>query len=345
MPSASPGPTPSTTNVYATTLDGRIKAAWANYPERVYVPNEGSGTVTVIDPKRFKVVGTYWVGFFPEHVTPDWDGHALYVEDALSSSLARFDPATGKPEGHIKVPYPYNLYFTPDGTRAIDVEDGSLGSAPDDNGLRFFDRTTWTEVGFLPIRWAGANHLDFTADGSHLILSCEYTGEIVLVDVARMSVVTAIHVGGSPTDVRLSPNGNMVFVANQVRNVVDVLDPTTLKRLTSIRLRKGAHGLAISRDTTRLFVTDRLSGRLSVVDLATLKVTATWVIGGSPDMIAQSPDGSQLWISNRFTNTVTVVDSMSGKVLKTIVVGSRPHGLSYWPLPGEFSLGHNGNMR
>jgi hypothetical protein len=40
-----------------------------------------------------------------------------------------------------------------------------------------------------------------------------------------------------------------------------------------------------------------------------------------------------------------VVDSATGKVLKEIETGARPHGLAFWPLPGRYSLGHNGNMR
>jgi YVTN family beta-propeller protein len=302
--------------------------------------------VSVIDPATFKVVGTYKVGSYPEHVTPDWDGHALYVEDSGSSALTVFSAATGKPTGKvIPTNYPYNLYFTPDGTEAIVVADGFRGSAPDDNGLRFYDRTTWKEIGFLAIPWAGANHLDFTADGRYLLISTEYTGWVVKVDVVQRTIVTALFVGGSPTDVRLAPDGLHMYVANQVANGIDVVDPVTMKRTGFIALKRGAHGLAISRDATRLFVTDRLAGELSVVDIATGTVTSTWTIGGSPDMIAESPDGRQLWISNRFSDTVVVVDSATGKVLATIKVGSRPHGLSFWPEPGRYSLGHNGNVR
>lgn len=315
-------------------------------PELVYVPAEDGNTVAVIDPKTFKVIRRLTVGKTPEHITPDWNGQSLFVENMFANSLTVIDPTTGKLAGRtIPVRYPYNLYFTPDGTLAIDVEDGLRGAPAADNGLRFYDRRTWRQVGFLPIPWAGANHLDFSADGSHLIVSCEYTGEIVLVDVAKRSIVKSIHVGGSSTDVRLAPDGKTVFVANQERNGVDVLDAATLGYLKFIRLGNGAHGLALSRDATRLFVTNRLAGTMSVIDVASETVVATWNVGGSPDMIAVSPDGSQLWVSNRFASTVSVIDSATGTVLKTIDVGLHPHGLSYWPEPGRYSLGHNGNMR
>lgn len=43
----------------------------------------------------------------------------LYVNDEGSSSLTVMDPRTGKPTHTIPVSYPYNLYFTPDGSKAI----------------------------------------------------------------------------------------------------------------------------------------------------------------------------------------------------------------------------------
>jgi YVTN family beta-propeller protein len=350
-PTAAPTSVPSAVGlgpggVYAATLSGKIQSAWASFPERVYVPDERSGDVVVIDPATFKIVGRFKVGASPEHITPAWDGQVLYVNNMNSGSMTEIDPRTGRPNGTvIRVPNPYNLYFTPDGTRAIVVEDMSSGAPTDPNGLLFLDPKTWKKVGFVPIPWAGANHLDFSADGKTLFLSTEFSGRIVAVDVPKMKVITSLKVGGSPTDVRLSPDGSVVFVANQVRNEIDIVNTTTLRYAGFIQAGVGAHGLAISRDATKLFVTNRLAASLSVIDITTRKVVATWAIGGTPDMIAQSPDGSQLWISNRYSGYITVVNAHSGAVITTIDTGVNPHGLSYWPQPGRYSLGHNGNMR
>lgn len=347
---SSPSPLPSASlppvgGVYWATVGGQIQAAWAAMPARVYVPDEKSGNVVVIDPATFKIVGTFSVGKYPEHITPAWNGQLLYVNDMVGQTLTEIDPTTARPNGVVlHVPNPYNLYFTMDGTRSIIVEDMVKGSPAEQNGLAFFD-TNWKKVGFVGIPWAGANHMDFTADGKTLLLSCEFSGRIVAVDVAAMKIQSSLYIGGSPTDVRLSPDGRVFFVANQIRDGIDVIDATTLKYLSFIPAGNGAHGLAISRDGTKLFVTDRYAGKLSVIDIASLKVVATWSIGGTPDMIAQSPDGSQLWISNRYSGTISVVNAMTGAVITTIATGINPHGLAYWPLPGRFSLGHNGNMR
>ena len=41
---------------------------------------------------------------------------------------------------------------------------------------------------------------------------------------------------------------------------------------------------------------------------------------------------------------VYAIDTGTGAVTK-IPVGKEPHGLTVWPQPGRYSLGHTGNMR
>jgi YVTN family beta-propeller protein len=299
----------------------------------------------VIDPATFEIVDRLEVGAYPEHVSPSWDGQLLYVNNMNANSMSVIDPRTGEVTGEIPMPYPYNLYFTPDGTRAIVVQDMVHGAPEDENGIRFLTYPGFQDLGFLPIRWAGADHLDFSADGKLVYLSCEYSGRVVVVDVASMAITAEIVVGGFPTDVRLAPDGRHVFVANQMLHALTVIDTTTNLVVDIIKLQKGSHGLALSRDARRLFVTNRIAGSVSVVDVDTRAVVDTWEIGGSPDMIAVSADGTQLWISNRWDRSVVVVDSATGTVLKSIETGAYPHGLAYWPLPGRYSIGHNGNMR
>ena len=55
-------------------------------------------------------------------------------------------------------------------------------------------------------------------------------------------------------------------------------------------------------------------------------------------------DGQQLWLSARFDYMVYVFDTTTGSVNR-IPVGNDPHGLTVWPQPGRYSLGHTGNMR
>jgi YVTN family beta-propeller protein len=154
-----------------------------------------------------------------------------------------------------------------------------------------------------------------------------------------------VRVGGLPVDVKLSPDGRYLYVANQGKGGVTIVDARSMKRVGFIATGAGAHGLSISRDTRSLYVSNRMDGTISVIDLAKHRPRATWHVGGSPDMLQVSTDGRQLWTSNRFTGSVSVISTRTGHVLHRIAVGAQPHGLAYFPQPGRFSLGHNGVYR
>jgi YVTN family beta-propeller protein len=346
-PTQTPVPSGASRNVYAGTGVGMFSPAVAGIAPRVYVPDEASGTVTVIDPTTYRIVGRFRVGASPEHVTPDWDLRRLYVEAAFANRLTVIDPRTARPTGRHTVPGPYNLYFTVDGRMAIVVLDSSL-SGRGYGGARqvyFYNRTSWRLIKALRIPWAGADHLDFSANGRFALMSTEYAGWLVRIDLRRMAVSGRLFVGGRPIDVRLAPDGSVFYVANQATGGVAVIDPVGMRQIGFIRTGSGAHGLAISRDARQLYVSNRRAGTVSVIDFATRRVIRTWRIGGTPDMIAVSPAGTRLWISNRYGGTVSVVDARNGRLIKVIVVGGRPHGLAYFPEPGSISLGHNGIYR
>jgi YVTN family beta-propeller protein len=332
---------PPSHDVYAAIDTTRLAPTVANDPRYVYVPNGRPGTLEVIDPTTFRIVRTidFGPGSYPEHVTPSWDMRRLYVDVDGHSELGVIDPGTGKLVRVIHgVDHPYNLYFTVDGSKAIDVAEYF-------DRLNFMNPRTWRLIRSVPMPCNGPDHLDFSADGSYLLIGCEFDGTVVKVDVRRMKVLGTMNVGGLPVDVKLSPDGRVFYVANQGLGGVSVVDPNAMKVLAFIPTGGGAHGMAISRDTTKLYVTNRLAGTISTIDFSTRKVVATWNVGGSPDMIQVTPNGKQLWVSNRYGTTVEVVSTKTGRVIRQIQVGADPHGLSFFPQPGRFSLGHNGVYR
>ncbi len=326
-----------TVNVYANTISGVVPCPLCELPPRVYVPNSTAGTVDVIDPRTFTVIDHYAVGYIPHHIAPAWDMSALYVDNEGSSSLTVIDIHTGRPNGQtINIPFPYNLYFTPDGTKAVDVVERL-------QRIEFRDPANgWRLLGSVGIPWPGADHLDFSADGSYLMISTEYSGVLAKVDTVNMKLVGYVNVGGL-----LSPDGSVFYVTNQGRMGVSVVDPVAMREIQFIPTGRGAHGLQVSRDTKSLYVSNRLEGSFSVIDFATPQVVAKWHIpgGGSPDMLQLSPDGTELWASGRYNRTVYVMNTTTGELLARIPVGAEDHGLTYFPNVGLHSLGHNGVYR
>ncbi len=161
---------------------------------------------------------------------------------------------------------------------------------------------------------------------------------------------------GMPQDVRASPDGKTFFVADMMADGVHVVDGDSFRQIGFLPTGVGAHGLYPSRDGKSLYVANRGSnkihgtpngkGSISVIDFASRTVLKTWPIpgGGSPDMGNVSADGKYLWLSGRYDDMVYRINTQSGGVDK-IKVGREPHGLTVWPQPGRYSLGHTGNLR
>ena len=365
-------------NVYSETAATRLSPVVKDHLQRVYVPNLRSNNVSVIDPATMKVVDTLKVGFSPQHVVPSWDLKTLWVannaEGRHDGSLTPIDPLTGKAGKAVTVDDPYNIYFTPDGKSAIVVAEAR-------KRLDFRDPQTMAmQYSISTPRCGGINHADFSMDGRYAIFTCEFDGTVAKVDLVDRKVLGYLKLNvpktrfkegtksdppateictsskGMPQDIRISPDGKHFYVADMDADGVHVVDGESLKEVGFIQTGLGTHGLYPSRDGKRLYVANRGThkihgrrdgpGAVTVIDFATEKVVATWPIpgGGSPDMGNVSADGKWLWLSGRYDDEVYRIDTTSGAMEK-VKVGGEPHGLTVWPQPGRYSLGHTGNLR
>lgn len=332
----------SSTNIYADTGAGMLSAAVKGDPYRIYVPNSGGSSVDVIDPATMQIVNHFSTGYNPQHVVPSWDMKRLYATNDIANSLTPINPRTGRRAGpDIPVADPYNMYFMPNGRWAIVVAEAQ-------RHLDFRDPHTFALRHRLNVPCPGIDHMDFSANGGYLIASCEFSAQLVKINLHTLKIMGYLHLpGGSPQDVKLDPTGKVFYVADRYNNGVWRIDGAHFKRLGFIKTGSDAHGLYPSRDGKRLYVTNRRSGSVTVIDFATHHKVVTWHIGGggTPDMGGVSPDGKVLWLAGRYSSTVYALSTKDGHLLGRIAVGLQPHGLCVWPQPGRFSLGHTGVTR
>jgi YVTN family beta-propeller protein len=329
-------------DVYAADRPNLLSETVKNFPSLVYVPNSKGNSVSIIDPKTYKVIRSFPVGREPQHVIPSWDMKKLWIAQDLQDQITAIDPATGKKGETVKVEDPYNMYYTPDGKFAIIC-------AERERRLDFRDAQTMKVVKRVRVPCDGVNHIDFSMDGRYLLATCEFSGELLKVDVAAQRVLGKLRLtpAGMPQDIKLSPDGRIFYVANMEANGVHVIDGDNLKSLSFIPTGKGAHGLYVSRDSKYLYVANRGEGSVTLINLKTREIAAKWQIpgGGSPDMGGVSADGKVLWLSGRYDSVVYAFDTSDGRLLARIRVGKGPHGLCVYPQPGRYSLGHTGIFR
>ena len=255
-------------DIYAANRPGKMSPTVANYPDRVYVPNSGSDTVDVIDPKTFRIIDHFAVGHEPQHVVPSYDLKTLWVAADLGDKLTRIDPATGKKLETIPIADPYNMYYTPDGRYAIVVAERL-------KRLDFRDAQTMKLVQSIPVPCTGVDHMDFSVDGRYLIASCEFSGDLLKVDVATRKILGKLHLKDKamPQDVRIAPDGSVFYVADMMDDGVFVIDGNSFKNIGFIPTGKGAHGLYFEpRLRTTCTCRTAAEGSISLIDIPPGKV-------------------------------------------------------------------------
>jgi DNA-binding beta-propeller fold protein YncE len=326
-------------NLYAHTLTGMLTPLTRRARYLVYVPDSQGDGVSVINPNTYRVIDYFHTGAIVQHVVPAWDLRTLYATNDIGNSLTPIDPNTGRRAGpNIPVADPYNMYFTPDGRHAIVVEEAR-------ETLAFRNPHTFALQNALPVNCPGVDHMDFSADGTFALASCEFSAQMVRIDLRSETVAGYVHVGGSPQDVKLSPNGRIFYVANRYLGGVQLIDARSFTLIGFIPTAPDAHGLYVSRDTRNLYVTNRASGSVSVIAFRTRRLVTTWHVGGTPDMGGLSPNGHILWLAGRYDGAVYAISTRTGRVVATTPVGTSPHGVCVWPQPGRYSTGHTGVMR
>jgi len=327
--------------VYAAGRPGRLSASVKGFPDLVYVPNSGSNTVDVIDPHTFKIIDHFAVGIQPQHVIPSYDLKTLWVANDLNDTLTRIDPATGHKLDTIKI-----KILTTCTTRQMA---SSRSLSPNGfAGWTSMTRARMKLVETLPVPCRGIDHMDFAANGRFLIASCEYSGDLVKVDVSTRKVLSTLKLppGAMPQDVRLTPDGSVFYVADMVGQRLYVIEGNAFKVLEFIPTGKGTHGLLFQPRLKWLYVSNRGEGTISLLDVQTRKLGTN---GGfrrrQPDMGGVSADGKCCGClddtTRRYMPSIpaTVICSRGSRSAKARTV------CALYPQPGRYSLGHTANLR
>ncbi len=168
-------------NIYAEAGANELAPAAEKALPMVYVPNSRGGTVTEIDPRTYQVVRTFPTGKVPQHVVPSYDLSTLWVANNSSNSLTPIDPLTAQEGQSVKVDDPYNIYFTPDGKYAMVIAEAR-------RRIDFRDPHDMKLVQSLRVACKGLDHVEFTADNRYAIATCEFSGQLVKIDLATQQV-------------------------------------------------------------------------------------------------------------------------------------------------------------
>jgi YVTN family beta-propeller protein len=273
-------------------------------PYGVYVTNEVSGDLSVIDPATHKTVATLPLAKRPRGIRVASDGTQLYI--ALSGS-----PISPPGTDESKLPPPDRAA---DGIGVVQVKNLTLGTI-----LRGPQDPEQTSV---------------SRDGTRLYIANEDKATASVLEIASGKTVAEFEVGGEPEGVTTSPDGRFVYVTSEEDNQVSVIDTAANRVIEQFRVGPRPRDSAFLPDSSRAYVTSETGASISVVDTKSHTVIETIKLAGEnvrPMGAVVSPNGQRLYVSTGRGGTVVAIDTKTNKPVGSVAVGTRPWGLALSP--------------
>ncbi len=314
---------------------------------RIFVTNERSGELSVIDGTSHDVVATVPLGKRPRGMQLSPDGRRLYVAlsgspiagpqvderalppaDKSADGIGVVDPATLRLERIIRgVSDPEQVSVSRDGRRLyVASEDTATVVVLDESDGRLLAVLT---VGHEP------EGIATSPDGRWVYVTSEAEDEVAVIDTADDSVVAQVHVGARPRSIAFSPDGSKAYVSCENDASVAVIDTQRRAQVGRITI-PGAGlrpmGMVLSPDGATLYVTTGRGGTLVAIDTRSHDVLGSVAVGPRPWGVSISADGQRLYTANGPSNDVSVVDARTLAVVERVPVRASPWGtLAYRP--------------
>ena len=335
-------------------LVAAMSACAADVPTgyRIYISNERSGDVTVINDKDHKVLSTLPVGKRPRGLHPSTDRSKLFVAvsgtpitgppqldaqgrpikvdaddlpeaDKSADGIAVLDLTRGKLDRKISCGSdPEEFAVSPDGKRIyVSNEDVATASIVNIESGKVEDIV---KVGEEP------EGVAFTPNGKFVYVTCEEKGEVYIIGTADNKTAATLKLGGRPRTAAFLPDSSIAFVPSETTAEVNVIDAVKHQPLKKIKLTAGMRPMCaiMAADGKKLYVSTGRGGTVAVVDTKSHELLNTIKVGARPFGIRISPDGKFLYSANGPSDDVSVVDLATEKEIARIPAGKSPWGVA-----------------
>jgi YVTN family beta-propeller protein len=307
----------------------------------VFVSNERSGDITVIDGSTDTVVATFPAGKRPRgiHATPD--GQRLFVTLSGSPRMApgldeNRAPADKRADGLGMIDPPARKlvdrwHVGSDPEQFAISKDGKFAfvANEDDASASIVDLESGQSRGKIKVS-EEPEGVGVNPSNGEVYVTCEEKGEVFAIDPDQQRVIAKIDTGGRPRSVAFSRDGSRAYVACENGGYVAVIGAGLHKLLSKIQLPTGSlpMGTAVSHDGKELYVSTGRGNAIAIIDTQNSRVVTTIPVGNRVWGIALDPTGSKLYTANGASNDVSVVDVKSRKELHRIKAGDGPWGVA-----------------
>jgi len=289
---------------------------------RIYVANESSNSVSVIDGQKFEVIGTVDAR---NHSTHDLaltrDGKRLFATNLASGRLSVID--TERMETIASI-YTGNRCHVV--TLTNDNRQAWVANIGDDN-ISIVDTSIYRILGTIPVG-KGPTGLTFSQDGRFAYVSNQGDKSVNVIDTTTHQIIKSIPVGANPHFLVLSPDGK-IWGTNSGGTDIYVIDPATQEKVGTFEVGPQPQQIAFAykgMQGPNAYVTVGGANKVIAVsaDPKNLRVVDQIDVGEGPNGIWANPEGTRLFVGHQISNDLRVVDTGSSKVIATVLVGRKP---------------------
>jgi YVTN family beta-propeller protein len=304
-----------------------VKPDEAGPRARVFVANESSNTVTVVDGESFQVVGTVEAR---NHATHDLavsrDGRWLFATNLASGRLSAINTRALETVASIATGDRAHVVTLTNDNRQAWV--ANIG----DNTISIVDTSTFRILGTIAVG-KGPTGLTFSRDGRFAYVSNQGDKTVEVIDTASHRVLKAIPVGTNPHFLVLGPDGR-IWGTNTGGTDIYVIDPATQEKVGAINVGPAPQQIAFGfkgLQGPNAYVTVAGLNRVVVVsaDPNNLRILEQIDVGQRPNGISNNREGTRLFVVHEVSNDLKVIDTGSSSVLATVPVGRKPIRVVY----------------
>jgi YVTN family beta-propeller protein len=290
--------------VIATIPVGNAPAGVAINPNThtVYVANEASGTVSVINEKTNTVTATIPVGVFPVGIDINLNTNKVYVENGGSFTLSVIDgntntvTATLSTLGYSR----YGVAINPN-TNAVYV------TSNNDNLLYVLNGNTNTVTAKILVG-SDPSQVAVNPSSNTIYVSNLLDNTVSVINGSTNTVTATIPVGNEPGTIAVNPLTNKVYVTiDNGGNTVSVINGNTNTITATIPVGSAPLGNAVNMLTNTIYVANHDGTTVSVINGNTNKVIATIPVGSGPFGIGINLLTNTVYVANGGSNTVSVI--------------------------------------
>lgn len=255
---------------------------------------------------------------------------------------------------------PYGMTMSPDGKTLLLSNNGQSTQS-----LMVVDRQSGEVVQTIEYQKPEALYIGvvFSPDGKKAYASAGNNNKIRVYDVDGQHLtetqpiqIPAVDGNGNklnlfPAGLSISPDGQSLYVANNLNDSMSVIDTATQTVKKTIPVGHNPYTVALSKNGKTAYVSNWGGQTVSVVDTQNLSLTQTIDVGTHPSAMRLNPTRNELYVANTDSDSVSVIDTIRNQTVRTLDLspyknaqeGSSPNALALSPDGNTLYVANAGN--